>query len=458
MQKVAAYLLERRGLSSAADRKGVAELVKARVATWLQSKGGDPVATSGSYNPEDGSTGLYHILDAVDGENACWTLELDEDSKTSRRFSVAVSITRTLDRVRVYVTLETGWTTAQIMPVDVDPRCPRIVRDLLASSGPWYHGSSLLHERQSVTGFDQGEVLAAEIDDAARAVPILIISTQHGYCSLPDLDVKLGYDLVALANVFVMDDDASWALRDTLGPQWGCYRGAVRLFWPHFSRTDDRYLHPLWTAERLVSESQDATQTRDRFRRQLRSLLFRTSALSVARPSEIDSIRDGASRSALNELKERAHALGEYKEFAELYAADNEALRQERAALRSRVEELAAEVARLENDRQALLGHLRAAKAKDAPALGPDDIAPDAEDEDGKPPESGETRFYKKTHSKPGYDVVVPAGDCGHNAWQNAHGADKARKGIARLEEREGWLSLQHCSSCTGGGMWKVRW
>jgi hypothetical protein len=460
MQKVAAYLLERRGLGSVTERQDVALLVKTHVAKWLQSKGGDPLAPSGSFAPEDGSTGIYRVLDAADGGKSWWMLELHEDTQKGRRFSVAVSITNSADRVAVYVALETGWTTTQIMPVDVDPRCPRIVRDLLALSGPWHHGSSLLEERQSIKGFDHGELLAAEIEAAVRTVPILVISTQNGYCALPNLDVKLGHDLVGLANVVVVDEEASWALRYTLGPQWGCYRGAVRLFWPHFSQTDDRYLHPLWTAGRLVSASQDATQTRDRFRKQLRTLLFRTSALSVVRPPEIDAIRDASSRTALHELKERAHSLGEYNEYADLYAADNEELRHERDGLRSRVEQLAADVARLENDRQALLGHLRAAKAKATHGMAPEDIAPDAEDEDDAPkaPEPGEIRFYKKTHSKPGYDVVVPAGDCGHTAWQGAHAADKARKGIARLEQREDWKSLQHCASCTGGGMWRVRW
>lgn len=456
MQKVAAYLLERRGLDSAVARQRVEEQVKASVRNWLRSKHGDPTAPSGTYLPEDASTGRYRIVEATHDGSAWWMLELHEDSKSSRRFSVAVSLTRTPGRVSVYVTLETGWTTTQIMPVDVDPRCPRIVRDLLALPEPWYHGSSLLQERQRIKGFDEGERVAAEIADPTRTVPILVVSAERGYCSLPDLDSKLGHDLVALANVVVVDDEASWALRDTLGSQWGCYRGAVRLFWPHFSRSDDRYLHPLWTAERLVAESQDATQTRDRFRRQLRSLLFRTSALSVARPPEIDAIRDGASRSTLNELKQRAYSLEEYRGIAESYADENEFLRKERAELSKRVDQLAADVARLENDRQALLGHLRAAKAKTTTAIGPDDIAPDADEE--VEPKPGEIRFYKKTHSKDSHDVVLPVSDCGHNAWKSAHAADKARKGILRLEGRDDCQTLHHCASCTGGGMWKVRW
>jgi len=53
--------------------------------------------------------------------------------------------------------------------------------------------------------------------------------------------------------------------------------------------------------------------------------------------------------------------------------------------------------------------------------------------------------------------VCVP--DCGCNRWQGAQKADKAKKGIAKLEnDRSDWKIIQHCASCTGGGMWKVRW
>ena len=80
-------------------------------------------------------------------------------------------------------------------------------------------------------------------------------------------------------------------------------------------------------------------------------------------------------------------------------------------------------------------------------------------DEADQPPIAGEMRFYKKTHSKPAYDILIRVGDCGHNAWQNAAKADKAKKGLARLlgGHRE-WRNLHHCASCTGGGVWRVQW
>jgi hypothetical protein len=68
-------------------------------------------------------------------------------------------------------------------------------------------------------------------------------------------------------------------------------------------------------------------------------------------------------------------------------------------------------------------------------------------------------RFYKKKFAAAEHDIMARVNDCGHNKWQSAHAADKARKGIAKVEDgRTNWQTMQHCASCKGGGMWKVRW
>ena len=75
------------------------------------------------------------------------------------------------------------------------------------------------------------------------------------------------------------------------------------------------------------------------------------------------------------------------------------------------------------------------------------------------PPKAGEIRFYKKRFSTQGHDIMRRVGDCGCNNWEGSHSADKARKGIAKLENnRDDWRTMQHCASCTGGGMWRVKW
>ena len=199
----------------------------------------------------------------------------------------------------------------------------------------------------------------------------------------------------------------------------------------------------------------------------MRTIVLRASAASVVRPGEIDDIRGAAARSeyaalqakasALEDLRAKASSLAEFKDIAESYAADNDKLRRELAARDTELDQLRDAMQRLEADKQALLFQLGQAKATSETV----EVEPDApeEDEADLPPTPGEVRFYKKTHSKQTYDVLVRVGDCGHTAWQSAAGADKAKKGLARLlgDHRE-WKSLQHCGSCTGGGMWKAQW
>lgn len=462
MQKVAAYLLERRDeMEWPEARMAEAERLKGEVEQWLLAKGAANVGSEGTYRPEDGSTGTFKVLEAAEGDRTWWMVDLQEDTVEGRRFSVAVSITAGRDRVSVYVTLETGWTSTGVMPVFVDPRCPRIVRDLLKLPGRWFHGDSLLRQLQSVTGFEEGEALVHEIVHAQRSVPVLVISKQNGEVALPDLDSNLAYDLTGLANVYVLDDYASWALTDILGSRLSCYWGAVRLFWPHFSPDQDSYRHPLWTRERLLSRGHDLITIRNRFRRQLRGLIFRAAALGVIKPRDIDDIRDVAGRRTLAELRKRATSVEEYQQLAESYAVDNDQLRAECAAFRMQIEQLQGQVKLLEGAKVSLQGHLRAARGLQGGDVEEEDISPVGDDSAAgvSEPKSGEVRFYKKVHARPMYDVMIRVADCGCNKWEGANKADKAKKGIAKLEfGRFDWKNIYHCASCTGGGMWKVRW
>jgi hypothetical protein len=116
------------------------------------------------------------------------------------------------------------------------------------------------------------------------------------------------------------------------------------------------------------------------------------------------------------------------------------------------------EVQVLGSNNQALIFALYDAKVATVRA---DEVPPDAPDQDeaDQPPAPGEIRYYKKNHSTPAYDILIQVGDCGHNRWQNAAKADKAKKGLERLLGKNGeWKKLQHCGSCQGGGLWRVEW
>jgi hypothetical protein len=462
MQKLAAYLVERHdGMNWPEARISEAAQLKAHVEEWLRSKGVKEMAASGSYAAEDGSHATFDIDEAGDGDRTWWLARLQEVTENGRRFVAAVSITNASEKVAVYAILEAGSAATLVNPVEVDPRCPKVIRTLLDYPGRWYHGFTELRRLQRLEGFEAGEGLAAEIKHPERTVPFIVVTEVGPELALPDLDRCLAYDLAGIANVVVLDSDATWALTDYLGAKLSCYAGAVRLYWPRFSINEDPYRHPLWTATRLRSATGDLAAIRERFRTQLRSVVMEASALSVVRPHEIDDIRSAVSRRVFAELKERASSLQDHAELAELYEKDNDQLLAINADLRSRVDDLQALVAKLEGDRAALLAHLRAAKVI-PPAVGAEDIASDAtidSDEDLAEPAAGEVRFYKKKFAAAEHDIMARVNDCGHNKWQSAHAADKARKGIAKVEDgRTNWQTMQHCASCKGGGMWKVRW
>jgi hypothetical protein len=138
-------------------------------------------------------------------------------------------------------------------------------------------------------------------------------------------------------------------------------------------------------------------------------------------------------------LRPTASDLEELIRLAESYAADVDQLRIECARFRARTEQLEVLVARLKAERASV----PATDAAGAVRL----------------PVRGEVRFYKKRYSTPSFDVLIRVPDCRCNRWSGGHAGHKAREGIARLEgNRTNWQTVQHCPSCTGGGMWRVKW
>lgn len=460
MHKVAAYLLERRdGLDWPDARKSEGEKIRTCIEAWLKSKG---ATDGGAYVSEDGSDATFRVTRAEDGERS-WTMyTLDEASPDGRRFSASLSVTVGARAVAVYVTLEVGSASSEVNAIEADARCPKVVRELLGSAGSWYHGASRLRPLTHVRGFDDGETLALEINHGERTIPFVVVSTMNGSPVLPQLDERLAYDLAGIANVFTVDEAATWALTDTLRKPLSCYAGAVRVYWPRLRLDDNPFRHHLWTASRLTSLEPDEMEARDRFRRQLRRLIMRASAAGVVRPREIDEIRNAAARAEFAALKARAKSLEDFESLANSYAKDNDALREELLQKDAEIEALQNAVAKLESEKEGLVFHLRQARPEAAHDVAADDVEPDPpEGEIAEPaaPDRGEVRFYKKKYAAPTHDVMVRVGDCGHNSWQGAAKADKAKKGIARLEgNRDDWQTVQHCGRCTGGGMWRVQW
>lgn len=449
MQTLSAYLLETPPLNDSELTERL-ETVQQNISKWLLDKGAtNPSATSGEFKSltTDGS-GNFKRECLVASSGTLDGVRLDEFTRAGQIFTTQVIVTAFTGRVRVYCTLSVANAASVVAPLPIDPRCPSIIRTLLAQFSDWQFNGTPIAAPKPRRLIDKvgGMQLADEIRDATRNLPVVVVSEIEDEQLWPKLAEQLAFDLAGLAHVAVIDDSATWSLSDEVGKLHSCYRGAVRLYWPPYKKENDVHFNSIvWTASVLLSNDSDGKGA-NRFRSTLRRTLMSTAALSITPPAAIREIQDAIARIRLEELAKRAAPDSEELAIVHLYSKENQDLKAKIEQLQS---DLARAAARADAAEHAL-GQLRA----------PDLSGEDINDVDSKSsnPVQGDVRFYKKTHSKGSYDVLVEVADCGHTSWQSSAKADKAKKGLERLTGRNDWKNLQHCGTCTGGGMWKVRW
>lgn len=450
MQELSAYLLEYPNLSAEhfAERSSA---ISHAIAEWLTQKGvTDPTKDAGTFDSLTASgNGKFSRGKRHTDVGLLEEIRLDEFSRGGQTFTTVLSVVFVNSGIIVYATLSVTNTVSVLAPVYTDPRCPSVIRKLLSLYSDWSLNGNPLGQGKPIQliGEEGAQDLIEQLGSEHRVLPIVVVSKNDGEILWEKLDAELAFDLAGLAHVVTIDDDASWVLTDEIGKENSCYLGAVRLYWPLRKGQAGGLLFPgtVWTASALLSNDQDGKGLL-RFRSAVRHKVMAVAALTVVPPSEIREIENLAARTRLMELEQRADANTEELQLAKLYISENEQLkvdlaqaRNDKASLSSRAE--TAEYA---------LSQIKTTEESQPVQLS----TPDTQAE----PKAGETRFYKKMHSKSAYDVLVQVADCSHSMWQSAAKADKAKKGVEKLEGRSNWKSIQHCGTCTGGGMWKVRW
>lgn len=409
---------------------------------WLVGKGAaDPISSAGSFKSKTGGqVGSYAVTRAIDDDRGVFEVLLHEPSPNAQTFSTRLSICHDKGVVTVYATLTVANVDTSIAPTYTDARCPAIVRAVLDKFSDWVHGGEAVPRHpEDIAGEDEGRALGERIQKP-RMFPIVVVSKIDDEELLDGLAAGIAYDLAGLAHVVVIDEDASWGLSDAVGKINSCYLGAVRLYWPNRGGS----AHPnsvVWTSAKLLPAHEDEdAKAALRFRSMLRYRVMSASALSVSPTLQLVDIETANATKRFAELVAQSEASAEATALMNLLMEEKKAIAEELRAAR-------AEIASLRSQ----LRDVWDGQAPDADGV-------PANDDTYNPPKDGETRFYKKTHSKGKYDVLVHIEDCGHTSWQNSAKADKAKKGLVRLEGRQDWKSLHHCGSCTGGGVWRARW
>ena len=450
MQTLSSYLLETRPLDNA-DAEHRVNAVISEIAEWLRTKGSaDPSSISGTFQSltADGN-GRYARDQLQCDQGFLEETRLEEFSRAGQTFTTRVAVARWSNKVYVYVTLTVANTVSVIAPIQTDPRCPSIVRTLLGLFSDWMLNGTVISSARPwlLFGAAGGRQLADEIRDSTRTLPLVVVSHIEGETLWPKLADDLAYDLVGLTRVITIDDDASWTLSDRLGKLNSCYQGAIRLYWPPQKRSDgvNHFNSTVWTASALLSNDHDGRGL-IRFKSELRRTVMSTAALTITPPAAIRAIQDAIANKRLAELESKSTSNSEELQIARLYIHENQ-------TLKAQIEQMQSELAQMSGRAETAEYALTQLKARPC-----NEAAKETFVESDASPAADELRFYKKQHSKGAYDVLVRVSDCGHTSWQSSAKADKARKGLERLEGRRDWKSMLHCGTCTGGGMWKVRW
>lgn len=178
---------------------------------------------------------------------------------------------------------------------------PHIIRDLLSTYAASGIEPSDLHARQircrdleETDAFVQHVLLSS-----SRSIPIVLLSPQTRNEEIlvdPDFVAKT---LQGMATVTTLTSrECSQALtraleRVHLDPQYSCFDGGVRLYFPQISTRDAIYRHPLWTRAALLRISEESER-----RNQLISGLLAFRIASATLPSDLPRSIEAFDRAA----------------------------------------------------------------------------------------------------------------------------------------------------------------
>lgn len=102
------------------------------------------------------------------------------------------------------------------------------------------------------TRADAVENLCALLLDASRPFPVVVVSHEvNTERPLVDVD-RLAAGTAGLIKVYELADKwAAYRFTEEIGKPYSCYAGAVRIYWPGLTPTDDPFKHPAWMPWRL---------------------------------------------------------------------------------------------------------------------------------------------------------------------------------------------------------------
>jgi hypothetical protein len=195
------------------------------------------------------TTGSVAVDEATDG-SVLWTLEQpdDDDPLLAWRSEVAIAPPSEALRATVRIRIHTV-DAAAIAPLDYDFGTPAIVRTILRAVKV-RDASERVEPAFLEIGASQIPDLIAWLSDDSRRLPVVVVSrTMDAGSTLVDAN-SLAKELAGIAHVRVLSSSAAaWELTSTVGQPRSVWGGAVRVYFPGFSVSEDGRRHRYWVAD-----------------------------------------------------------------------------------------------------------------------------------------------------------------------------------------------------------------
>ncbi|GKS77679.1 hypothetical protein AVME950_22305 [Acidovorax sp. SUPP950] len=440
MQNLAAYLFE----ADIDDPNSRLDVLDHLIDSWLEKKGVQGPRTSDGYFVSKTGDGTGHFSRQMvkSSVGSLSQVELMESVDDGAMFTTRMQIATTGRRIVVYATLSATPAESRVAPIRVYPRCPLVIRSIIEKFGDWKFADQSVPLAQAfdATSSKNAKILCDILRSESRRLPVVVVSNDEDEAIWPDLQTKIAEHLVGLADTAFVSAESSWVLTDELEQRDSCYLGAVRLYWP--GRRHDGSLAGInWIASKLASLGID-DGGRNRFLAALRREIMSVAALTMVPPVLFREIRTSAEKERLLALEEdaRDYELTSIIEENARLSVEVEKVNSINQSLRWKLDHPGYhEVANDQNESASEFTHETIKK---------------------KTPTAGSTIYYKKIGSGGGVDTLVQTASCNHKEsnWKPAFKGDQAEKGLHKLEGRNNWRSIAHCSACTGGGRWRVNW
>lgn len=206
--------------------------------------------TGESHKPEpiDSESGRYVPIDGIAVEIDTWVSPTDPISRlaelVTREFQGESRFWKT--EVTLAATSRGACSVAVKMGPETQPNIVRPHAVSLSAPGVW-RSLSRAGSLKSLGGhchhgetLDNGSIINAITADQRR-LPLVVVSVENSTGRFPlsdSLPEELAEQLFGIAEVGCLrDSDSAWAFSDAVGSDHSCYNGAVRVYWPGFSRT-----------------------------------------------------------------------------------------------------------------------------------------------------------------------------------------------------------------------------